>query len=86
MDGTALISGICKDFWNGFKHAKILIANGNENRNVLDLATPATFQVNIIYVNTGIVPGKRTSTPGFDMLISLFIQVADGSRGYFRSL
>ena len=60
-------------------------ANGNKNRNILDLASPAAFQVNTIYGNIGIVPGKRSGTPGFDMLISLFIQVADGSRGYFRS-
>lgn len=128
MNRTALISGIRKDFRNGFEHTEILIAddqtytsnpaffqpyeertpaftilfhpfrsakdfpaailtdaNGNENRNVLDLAAPTTFQVNTIYVNIGIIPGKRTDIPSFNMLISLFIQVADGSRGYFRS-
>ena len=128
INDTALISGIRKDFRNGFQHAEVLItddqvytskppffqpyedrtpaftilfhafrsakdlpaailadANGNENRNVLDLAAPAAFQVNTIYVNIRIFPGKRTGTPGLDMLISLFIQVADGSGGYFRS-
>lgn len=102
MNRTALISGIRKDFRNGFKHAGALIsddqtytskpaffqlyeertpaftilfhpfrsakdfpaailtdANGNENRNVLDLAAPTTFQVNTIYVNIGIVPSPR---------------------------
>ena len=124
MNCTALISGIRKDFRNGFQHAEVLITddqaytskpsffqpyeertpaftilfhafrsakdllaailadtNGNENRNVLDLAAPAAFQVNTIYVNIWIVPGKRTGTPGFNMFISLFIQVADGSGG-----
>lgn len=60
-------------------------ANGNGNRNVLDLAPSAAFQVNTIYVNIRIIPGKRMGTPDLDMLISLFIQVADGSGGYFRS-
>ena len=60
-------------------------ANGNKNRNILDLAAPTAFQVNTIYVDIWIIPGKRTGTPGFDMLISLFIQVADCSGGYFRS-
>ena len=112
MNCTALISGIWKDFRNGFQHAKVLItdnqaytskptlfqpykertptftilfhafrsaknlpaailadANGNENRNVLDLAAPAAFQVNTIYINIRIVLGKRTGTPGFNMLI-----------------
>ena len=128
MNCTALISGLRKDFRNGFKHTEILIAddqtntskpaffqpyeertpaftisfhpfrsakdfpaavltdaNGNENRNVLDLAVSTTFQVNTIYINIGIVHGKQTGTPGFDMFISLFIQVADGSGRYFRS-
>lgn len=44
----------------------------------MDLAAPTTFQVNTIYVNIGGVSGKWTDTPGFNMLISLFIQVADG--------
>ena len=101
MNRTALISGIRKDFRNGFKHTEILIAdgqtytsksaffqpyeertpaftllfhpfrsakdfpaailadaNGNENRNVLDLAAPTTFQVNTIYVNNRDSPRK----------------------------
>ena len=115
MNRTALISGIRKDFRNGFKHAEILMpminrtpaftilfhafrsakdfpaailtdANGNKNRNVLNLTAPAAFQVNTIYVNIGIVPGKRTGTSGFDMFICLFIQIADDSGGYFRSI
>ena len=61
-------------------------ANGNKNRNVLNLTAPAAFQVNTIYVNIGIVPGKRTGTSGFDMFICLFIQIADDSGGYFRSI
>lgn len=68
-----------------FPAAILTDANGNENRNILDLAAPTAFQVNTIYVIIGIVPGKRTGTPGFDILISLFIQVADGSGGYFCS-
>ena len=63
-----------------FPAAILTNANGNENRNILDLAAPTTFQVNTIYVNIGIVPGKRTGTPGFNMLISLFIQVASRRR------
>ncbi len=63
-----------------FPAAILADANDNENRNVLDLAAPTTFQVNTIYVNIGIVPGKRTGTPGFNMLISLFIQVASRRR------
>ena len=42
-------------------------ANGNGNRNVLDLAATAAFQVNTIYVNIWIIPGKRTDTPGFSI-------------------
>ena len=32
-----------------------------------------------------IITGKRAGTPGFDMLIGLFVQIADGSGGFFRS-
>lgn len=32
--------------------------NGNKNKNILDLSIPATFQVNTIYVNLRIDPGK----------------------------
>ena len=46
-------------------------ANGNKNRNILDFAAPAAFQVNAIYVNIRIASRKRTGTPGFDMFISL---------------
>ena len=42
-------------------------ANGNENRNVLDLTTPTTFQVNTIYINIGIVPGKREYSGAFSI-------------------
>ena len=41
----------------------------NQNGNILDLAAPAAFQVNTIYINIRIVLGKRTGTPGFNMLI-----------------
>ena len=59
-------------------------ANGNENKNILDPATPTMLQVNTIYINIGIVPTRQTGTWG-DMIICLFVQVADGSGGYFRS-
>ena len=77
--------------FHAFRRAKDLSAatladaNGNKNRNILDLASPAAFQVSTIYGNIGIVPVKRSGTSGFDMPISLFIQVSDDSRDTFVS-
>lgn len=128
MYGTSLISGIRKNFRNGFQHPQILItdnqtytskpaflqsykertpaltilfhafrsaknfttsiladADCNENGNVLDLATPAAFQRNTIHINIWIVPGKRACPSGFDMFISLFIEVANRPRRHFCS-
>ena len=56
-----------------FRSAKDLPAaimaniHGNESRNVLDLAAPAALQVNTIYVNIGVIPGKKTCAPVFDV-------------------
>ena len=69
-----------------FPTAILTDTDGNKNRNILDFAAPAAFQVNAIYVNIRIASRKRTGTPGFDMFISLFVQVTDGSRRYFCSL
>ena len=52
-----------------FTAAILADADCNQNRNILDLAAPAALQVDTIYINIGIFPGKRTGTPGFDMLI-----------------
>ena len=74
---TILFHAFCSA--KDFPTAILTDTDGNKNKNILDLAASAAFQINTIYVNIGIVPGKRTGTPGFDMLISFFVQVADGS-------
>lgn len=77
-------------FFQPFRSAKDFPAailtdtNGNEDRNVLNLAT-ATFRVDTIYVNIRIGSGEQTGMLGLDMFISLFVRVADGSREHFYS-
>ena len=61
-------------------------ANGNNDGNIPELAAQAAFEINAIHVNIGIVPVNQTDTPGFDMLISFFIQVTDGCVRFLCSL
>src|SRR5699024_6459685 len=56
-----------------FTAAILADADSNQNGNILNLTAPAAFQVDTIYINIGIFPGKRTCTPGFDMFIRFFI-------------
>ena len=42
----------------------------NQDGNILNLTTPAVFQVDAIYINIGIFPGKRTGTPCSNLLQS----------------
>ena len=76
-------------FFHSFRSTKDLPAailvdiDCNQNGNILDFAISTAFQVDAVYINIGIVPGKRTGTPSFDMLISLFIQVTDCSGNSF---
>ena len=78
-------------FFHAFRSAKDLPAailtdaNGNKDGNILNFSTPTAFQVDAVCVNIGIVPGKWMGTPCLDMLISLFVQAADGFGRYFCS-
>lgn len=91
-----LIFGIRKDFWNAFTilfhlfcsakdfQAAILTdANGNENRNVLDFAASAAFQVDTIYVDIRIGFGKRAGTLNFD--IEMMEAEGDNHPGHEKS-
>lgn len=125
MNGTALITGIWKNFRNRLKHSEVFVSddqaytfqssflkpykertpallvffhafsgadnltasivadtNGNKDRYVLDLTTPAAFQIDAVNIDIRIAVGQWACTPGFDMLICLFIEVADSAWGY----
>ena len=127
MNGTALITGVGKNFRNSFKHSEVLVPDdqanafkstffkpykegtpallvffhtfsytddltaaivadtyGNKDRYILDLTTPAAFQIDAIDIDIRITAGQWACTPGFNMFIGLFIKVADSAGRYFR--
>ena len=45
---------------NNFTASILADTDCNQDGNILDLTTPATFQINTIHINIGIIPGKRT--------------------------
>lgn len=47
----------------------------NHDGNILDFTVLAMFEINTIYINIKTISGKWADTPGFDIFISLFIQV-----------
>ena len=53
---------------------------GDKDGNVLDLATPAAFQENVIHINIWIITTKRSGAPFLDVFVSLLVEVADRSR------
>lgn len=57
----------------------------NENGDILDFSAPAAFQVDSIYINIRIFTDEGACAPGFNMLISLFVEVADSSWRNFGS-
>ena len=58
-------------------------SNSNKDRNVLNFTTPTTFQIDTINIDIRIAVNQWACTSGFNMLICLFIEITDGSRGYF---
>ena len=60
-------------------------ADNNKDRNILNFAAPATFQVETINIDIWIAAGQRTCTPGFDMLICFLLRLLMVPRDSFVS-
>ena len=65
--------------------AVFIDTNGNKDRNILDLPTPAPFEIDTVNVDIWILSRKGACTSLLDMLISLLVEIAYCSGRYFGS-
>ena len=68
-----------------FTAAILIYANHNQDRDILNFATPATLQVNAINIDVGIFSFQCSGTPCFNMFIRFFVEVTDRTGRNFRS-
>ena len=59
----------------------LLDSDSDENRDVLDFAAPAAFQIHTIYVDIGVLAGKWTAMPFFDVLVNRLPSIPTISTG-----
>ena len=57
-------------------------ADSNKDGHILYFAAPAAFQVNTVNINVCVFTGLFSAVPGFDMLVSLLVEVTDRSWRY----
>lgn len=60
-------------------------ADRNKDGHVLHCAAPAAFQVNTVNINVCVFTGQFSAAPGFDMFVSLLIEITDRSWRYLSS-
>ena len=65
--------------------AVLIDANRHQHGNIFNLASPATFEDNAIEVNIRIIAFDGAATPGLDMFVDLFVEVADRARANARA-
>ena len=60
-------------------------ADSNKDGHVLHFAAPAAFQINTVNINVCVFTGQFSAAPGFDMFVSLLIEITDRSWRYLSS-
>ena len=61
-------------------------ADSNKDGHVLHFAAPAAFQVNTVNINVCVFTGQFSAAPGFDVFVSLLVEVTDRSWRYLGTL